>query len=293
MKTQLHPRFEILFVVALALLTTALSPSLSAQSNARIDFTARVAPTDGRPEPVRQLTFYLLRKSLADIRTDVAKQDPAPDLDEFVDSTAWSPEMKAWMKKHHTVQLSGGDFTKLLKPDDIVNVPELFTAFMSRNAGFEGAGFPKPKYKPKDITADPEKYKLQKEEYKTAIKKFITTEPTSILGIDADLTEPNPYEKWSKMLGDRDRRMEKATLNLAQRNYVVAQADTDLDGRGSFSNLPPGDYWIGTLGTQAIAGDVRLRWDYPITIRAGEAAHIDLTNLNAAEPVAKTSDSTP
>ncbi len=269
----------------LALLAIAIPPRLAAQATGRIDFTARVTPTDGRPEPVRQLTFYLSSKSLADIRTEVAQRDPAPDLDEYVDTLSVSPEMKSWMKKNHTVQLSGGDFTKLLTPDDVVNIPELFDAYMSRNAGFAGAGFPKPKYKPKDITADPEKYKQEKADYKAAIKKFIITEPTSMSGIDADLTGINPYEKWSKMVGDRDRRMEKMSLDQAQRKYMVGQADTDLDGRGSFTNIPPGDYWIGTLSTQAVAGDSRVRWDLRITVHAGETTRADLTNLNAAEPL--------
>jgi hypothetical protein len=288
MKTQSH-----FLVATLALLAIAIPTRLAAQATGRIDFTAHVTPTDGRPEPVRQLTFYLSRKSLADIRAEVAQHDPAPDLDAYVDTLSVSPEMKAWMKKNHTVQLSGGDFTKLLTPDDVVNIPELFDAYMSRNAGFAGAGFPKPKYKPKDITADPEKYKQEKADYKAAIKKFMITEPTSMSGIDADLTGVNPYEKWSKMVGDRDRRMEKMSLDQAQRNYIVKQADTDLDGRGAFTNLAPGDYWIGTLATQAIAGDVRIRWDMRITVRAGEITHADLTNLNATEPLRTASTSEP
>jgi hypothetical protein len=60
------------FIRAMALfvssLTILLPARLAAQSAGRIEFTARVAPTGGRPEPVRQLTFYLLRKSLEDSR---------------------------------------------------------------------------------------------------------------------------------------------------------------------------------------------------------------------------------
>lgn len=293
MKTQAHFRFAFVTVLALGLFYVAVPPTLLAQATASLDFTARVAPTDGRPEPVRQFTFYLLRRSLADIRAEVAQRDPAPDLNQYVDTLSSSPEMKSWMKKNHSVQLSGGDFTKLLTPDDVVNIPELFTAYMARNAGFEGIGFPKPKYKEKDISADPEKYRREKEEYKAAVKKFIIAEPTSVLGIDADLTGDNPYDKWSKMLGDRERRMEKMTLDLAQRNYVVAQADTDLEGHGSFANVAPGDYWIGTLGSQAISGDARVRWDLPVTMRAGEVSRVELTNLNAVEPTTTTANAKP
>jgi hypothetical protein len=292
MKTQTHFRFVFLTVI-LGLFCVTLPSALLAQSTATLDFTARVAPTDGRPEPVRQFTFYLLRRSLSDIHAEVEQRDPAPDLDKYVDSLSSSPEMKSWMKKNRSVQLSGGDFTKLLTPDDVVNIPELFNAYMARNEGFEGIGFPKPKYSEKDISANAEKYKREKEALKAAIKKFIIAEPTSVLGIDADLTGDNPYDKWSKMLGDRDRRMEKMTLDLAQRNYVVAQADTDLEGHGSFANVAPGEYWIGTLGSQAISGDARVRWDLPVTMRAGEVTRVELTNLNAVEPPTTTASAKP
>jgi len=64
-----------------------------------VEFTAQVAPTDGRPEPVRQLTFYLLRKSLDDIRQEALLVEPAPDFDKFVDGLTVSPKLKEWMKK--------------------------------------------------------------------------------------------------------------------------------------------------------------------------------------------------
>ena len=282
-----------LTAVVLALLSVAVPVKLDAQASGRIDFTAHVTPTDGRPEPVRQLTFYLSRKSLADIRAEAVDRDPAPDLDAYVDTLKFSPELKAWMKLHHTVQLSGGDFTKSLTPDDVINIPELYKAYMARTSGFAGIGFPKPKYKPKDATVAPEKYKQLKEEYKLAIRKFIADTPESVQGIDTDLHETNPYDKWARVLSDRNRRLEKTTLDLAQRNYVVQQADTDLEGRGSFVNVAPGDYWIGTLGTQAIAGDARVRWDFHVAVRSGEMARADLTNLNATEPLVVSSSIEP
>jgi hypothetical protein len=284
MKTRTH-----FFIAVLVLLAIAIPQRLAAQATGRIDFTAHATPTDGRPEPVREMTFYLSNKSLADVRAEAGQRDPVPDLNAFVDSLTVSPELKAWMKKHQTVELSGGEFTKLLTADDIVDIPEIYKAYMSRNDGFEGIGFPKPKYKEKEATSAPEKYKQQKEEYKAAIKKFITVMPESIEGIDADLADVNPYEKWARILNDRNRRLEKMTLDLAQRNYAVKQTDTDIEGRGSFADVAPGDYWIGTLGTQAIAGDTRIRWDLHVTVRAGEVTHANLTNLNAAEPLGASS----
>ena len=117
---------------------------LAAQSLGRVEFSARVAPTGGQPEPVRQLTFYLLRKSLEDIRAEALQTAPIPDLDKFIDGLGVSGELKAWMKKHRTVQLSGEAFIKSLTPDDIVDVPEFFKAYMAHNEAFRGLSFPEP-----------------------------------------------------------------------------------------------------------------------------------------------------
>jgi hypothetical protein len=35
------------------------------------------------------------------------------------------------------------------------------------------------------------------------------------------------------------------------------------------------------IGTEAISGDVRLHWDFPVTVRQGETARVELSNLNA------------
>ena len=99
----------------------AMPARLPAQATGAVEFSAEVAPTGGRPEPVRQLTFYLLSKSLDGIRAEAAQLEPAPDLDKFVDGLTVSPELKSWMKKHHSVQLSGTDFTKSLTPDEIID----------------------------------------------------------------------------------------------------------------------------------------------------------------------------
>ena len=62
-----------------------LPAHLAAQSTGRIEFMALVTPTGGQPEPVRQLTFYLLRKSVEDIRAEALQTAPAPALDKFID----------------------------------------------------------------------------------------------------------------------------------------------------------------------------------------------------------------
>jgi len=277
--------------IAAGLLLIAWPARMLAQTSGSIEFSAHVAPTGGRPEPVRQLTFYLLRKSLDDIRAEAVQLEPAPDLGQFVDALTVSPELKAWMKKHHSVQLSGGDFTKSLTPEEIMDVPEFFAAYMSRNVGFKGNGFPDPKFKEKDREANAEKYKQQKEDYYAAIHRFIKATPESVQGIDLSFNDINPSAKWEHLLSDQRRRLESRTFELAQQRYLAAQTDTDLEGRGSFARLAPGTYWIGMIGIQAMSGDVRVRWDLPVTVRPGETTRVALTNLNAAKSYRAAQDS--
>jgi hypothetical protein len=270
--------------LGLGLFLIAMPARVAAQSTGGIEFSAQVTPTDGRPEPVRQLTFYLLRKNLDNVREEAMQLEPAPDLYKFADGLSVSPKLKAWMKKNHTAQLSGTDFTKSLTADDIMDVPEFYDAYMSLNSEFQGTGFPKPKYKEKDRIAKPEKYKQQKEDYREAILKFIGVTPESVRGIDANLNDINPFVKWEQLLSEQRQRLEKRTLELAQTRYLAAQTDTNLEGHGSFAGLAPGNYWIGMLNMQAVAGDVRLRWDVPVTVQPGKTIRVELTNLNAAKP---------
>jgi hypothetical protein len=279
MKSQSCLRVIALFFGLLVVLSPA---RLVAQSTGRVDFIALVAPTGGQPEPVRQLTFYLLRKSLEDIRAEAASQSaPAAELDKFIDGLDLSPELKAWMTKHQTVRLSGDDFTKALTAKEIVEVPEFFKAYMTHNMAYRGIGFPQPKFKEKDLAANPEKYKDQKEEYEAAVRKFIANAPDTVKGMDLELLDLNPYTKWQGLEGKQQQRLDARTYRLAAERYVVAHTDTDLDGRGSFAGIAPGRYWIGMIGTEAISGDVRVRWDFPVTVRQGETARLELSNLNA------------
>ena len=286
MKIKLHMRCA---GIVLGLLLAAGPGRIAAQSTGSgtagsVEFTAQVAPTDGRPEPVRQLTFYLLRKSLDDIRQEALQLEPPPDLDAFVDSLTVSPKLKDWMKKNHTVLLGSRTLAKSLTADDVVDIPEFYNAYMLRNSGYEGAGFPKPKFKLKDEVSNPSKFIEQKAEYKEAVRKYAGTTPESIQGIETKLMDVDPSVKWELITAEHRRRLDKRTLDLAQTRYLVAQADTNLDGRGLFAGLAPGNYWINMMGLQAISGDVRLRWDVPVMVRAGESTHVELSNLNALKP---------
>jgi len=278
-------------IVLLAALTILLPSRFAAQSRGRVEFTARVAPSGGQAEPVRQLPFYLLSKSLEDIHAEALQLAPAPDLDKFIDGLDASPELKTWMKKNHSVQLSGDDFTKKLTPDEILQIPEFFKAYMEHNAAFRGIGFPEPKYKEKDRTVNPEKYQAQKKAYEDGIRKFIAGSPDSVKGMDLELVVSNPYPKWASLERKHSEVLDASALRLAQERYVVARTDTDLEGHGSFAGLAPGNYWISSFGADAVSGDVRQHWDLRVTVRQGEIAHADLSNFNAVRPSATAQNS--
>ncbi len=288
MKTKSFLRKTALLLGALALLLPA---HLAAQSTGSVEFVALVAPTGGQPEPVRQMTFYLLRKSVDDIRREALQATPAPDLDKFVDGLDVSPELKTWMTKHQSVRLSGEDFTKSLKPEEIVDIPEFFKAYMAHNEAYRGVGFPEPKFKEKERTSNPEKYNDQKEAYKAAVRKFIAGAPSTVQGMDLELLDLNPYTKWLSLQGRQRDSLETRAFGLAKERYLVARTNSDLEGHGTFTGVAPGNYWIGMIGTEAISGDVHLRWDLPVTVKPGETASIELSNLNAAKSSASAQNS--
>jgi hypothetical protein len=275
-KTSIHAA-ALLF----ASLCFVLPARLAAQSLGSVEFEARVAPSGGQAEPVRQLSFYLLRKSFEDIRAEALQSAPAPDLNQFIDGLEFTPELKAWMKKHHTAQLSGEEFTKSLTADDIVDTSELFKAYMSHNEAYRGLGFPEPKFRDKDRKKNPEKYQAQKVQYDAAIRKFIAASPDTVKGMDLELVNLNPSAKWIALENKHAKMVDANAMQLAQERYVAARTETDLEGRGSFSNIAPGNYWIGMFGAEAISGDVRQHWDLRVTVREGETARVELSNFNA------------
>jgi hypothetical protein len=274
-----------LCIRAIALLTAScavwIPMAVAAQSAGRVEFTAAVVPTGGQAEPVRQMTFYLLRKSVEDIRSETLQDAPPGDLAKFIDGLSVSPELKAWMQKHHSVRLSGDDFTKSLTPEDIVGIPEFFKAYMAHNEAYRGLGFPEPKFREKDREANPEKYKDQKEEYEAAVRKFIGKAAATKQGMDLELVDLNPEPKWESAEGKRRQMVETRAFQLAQQRYVIARTETDLSGHGSFSGIAPGNYWIGMFGPDAVSGDVHLHWDLPVSVRSGETASVELSNYNA------------
>lgn len=263
----------------LALLTFAMAVPASAQQAGGIEFATRVAPSAGRSEPARRLPLFLLRKSYADIQKEAEEIELKPNLEKFVDELEVSKELKAWMKRTKTVQLTAGDFNKMATVDDVFDVPEFYEAFITQNAG--DVGFPTPKYSDRDRERNPQKYERQREEYRVRLRKFTRENPHTMTGIDVHLASVDPGQRWARLEHDRRNRVRHRGLELAQTKYLVARLETDLEGRGSLRNIPPGDYWLSTLNEEAVAGDARLRWDTPVSVQAGRVTRLELSNVNA------------
>lgn len=275
--------FLLAFAAAFAGVT---APSQS--ETGALEFVAHVTPTAARPEPVREFTFYILTKSYQQISKEIEAEDQLPERDKFIDELKVSPELKAWLKAHEILDLTLPGLDKAVTPDEVIKVPEFLLAYQRSNSGGVTNGIPKPKYADADKVDHPDRYQKQHEEYLTALKKFIVLHPETESGMEMELDAINPQRKWAKIESDHRRRVQHMAPDLAQTKYFVAKTDTDLDGRGSILRLSAGNYWISSLNLDVNAGDMRVRWDVPVTIQPGQTARIELTNLNASDARAAT-----
>ena len=274
------------FVLGLLLWALCLSSStyaLAQTATGSLEFMAHITPTSAKPEPVRQFTFYILTKSYQDIVKEIEEKDPVPPRDQFIDSLKVSPELKTWLKGHDTLDLTEPDLDKLLTPDDILNVPEFLLAYQRSNSGGVTSGLPKPKYTDALKEKDPAKYEKLKQDYLAALKKFVRAHPESVSGVELELDGVNPQRKWAAIQSERHKRVQHTAPDIAQLKFLAAKVDTDLEGHAFVPGLAPGNYWISSLNLDANAGDLRVRWDVPVKIEAGQTARIELSNLNTTE----------
>jgi len=248
-----------------------------------LEFTAHITPSAAKPEPVRDFTFYILTKSYTEIVKEAEGKDPVPQRDEIIDGLKVSPELRTWLKNHDTMDLTSPDVDKLMTPDDVITVPEFLLAYQRSNSGGVTKGLPKPKYTEAERTKDPEKYEKLRQDYLNALRKFIRSYPETVSGVELELDGVNPERKWSALQKDRNRRVERTAPDMAQLNFLAAKVDTDLNGHASVAGLAPGNYWISSLNLQANAGDMRVSWDVPVKIEAGQMTRIELSNLNTTE----------
>jgi hypothetical protein len=272
-----------MFLSAVAGALSLAAPAYAQNDSGALEITARITPTAGRPEPVRQFTFYILSKSYSEIVKEVEEKDPIPPRDQFIDNLKVSPELRAWLKGHDTLDLTDPDIDRLLTPDDILNIPEFLRAYQRSNSGGVTKGLPKPKYTEDDKTEHPEKYEKLKQEYLVSLKKFIRSNPATVSGIELEFEGANPQRKWAALQNDRRTRVQRVAPDIAQLKFLAAKADTDLEGRASLPALAPGDYWISTLNLHADSGDMRVRWDVPVKIEPGKTTRVELSNLNSID----------
>jgi hypothetical protein len=273
---------RILLLVSVFSLAATLR--VGAQSaNGALEFTARITPTAAKPEPVRDVTFYVLTKSYNDIVKEIEERDGSPAREKFIDGLKLSPELRAWLQQHDVMDLTMPGVDKLITPDDVLQVPEFLQAYERSNRGGVTNGLPVPKFREADKTENPARYEKQHQEYMNAIKKFITGRPETMSGMELELDGVNPARKWAEAQSTHKRRVLQMAPAEAQTRYFAAKADTDLEGHASISGLAPGNYWLSTLALTATAGDARLRWDVPVKIAAGQTLRIELTNLNSTD----------
>jgi len=247
-----------------------------------LEFAARITPTSGKPEPVRQFTFYLLTRDYAEIVREADAASALPSREEFIDSLKVSPELKTWMKAHNTVNIATQEVELGLTAGEIISIPEFLAAYLQANSGIT-QDLPREKYKESDKTAHPEHYKKLRQNYLAALKKFIESHRQTLASISIYLDPVNPAHLWNKLSVEHSRKVARLAPEYAQTKYLAGKTDTDLDGRGIFLAIPAGSYWLSTLGQDAAAGDMRVRWNVPVALTGGKVARIELSTLNAAE----------
>lgn len=264
------------------------APHAVAQTGS-IEFVIHVSPTDGVEEPVRGFPVYLLTKSFEDIQKEADAAYPKENQDDFISGLDVSKELKDWMKKNQCITFSGVDFIKKIKPDDVMNVPEFYKAYMDRNAGDQASGFPMPKFKEADKQKDPAKYEKEKAKYKDDVQHYVEQVPESINGIDMNLQDIDPSRKWNALEAKRTPQVQRRVIDLAEGKYLVARTETNLQGQGFFPNVLPGTYFLTTLNVPATVGDARPSWDVPLTVQPGQVAYQVLSNVNAVQDAAHVS----
>ena len=260
------------------------SPAALAQSAAApatLEFTVQAAPTSGRPEKVMRHPFYLLRASLDEIEKTARAQVAPPDLNTFIGELKVSPELQEWMKRNQWVALMGDEFLSHVTADDILEVPEFKHAYVTRNLIMVGLGFPRRKAKPTDREKNPAKWEESEKRYWEEVRAYAILHPESKQGMDEHLLEINSGTEWNARLERHEQSVRQRLLQLVQRDFLVAQAETDYEGRARFKGVPPGRYWLTNLFQIVRAGDVHLRWELPVELNAGQAHYLELSNANA------------
>src|SRR5258708_33816909 len=216
--------------------------ALRAQSGAgALEFTAKVTPTAAKAEPAREFTIYLLTKSYDQIVKELYERDGPPTREKVIDGLKLRPELREWLHKHDVMDITLPGFDKLLTPDDVLQVPEFLLAYQRSNSGGVTNGIPKPKYRDADKTEHPERYEKQRQEYLSALKKFIQAHPETVSGMELELDGVNPARKWAEAQNSHRRRVQQLAPTEAQTTYLAAKTHTQLTWQSQIRGLPPGN----------------------------------------------------
>src|SRR5258706_10540292 len=199
--------------------------TLAQSATGSLELAARISPTAARPEPVRQFTFYVLTKSYAEVVKEVEAENVVQSREKFIEGLKLSPELKEWLKAHDIFDLTMPGLDRLVTPDDIIHVPEFLLAYQRSNSGGVTSGIPKPKYADADKTAHPDRYNKQLQDYYLALKKFIQNNPSTVSGIELELTGVNPQDKWSKIQAEHSRRVVRLGPEFAQAQHFVGKSE--------------------------------------------------------------------
>lgn len=274
---------SVLVVVILVSLPVPAAAQ-SAAAPATLEFTVQATPSGGRPEKVMRHPFYLLRASVEEIEEAARAQSTPPELNAFIDELKVSPELREWMKRSQIVALTGDEFLSHVTADDILEVPEFRHAYVTRNLIMVGLGFPKRKAKLTDQEKNPAKWEESEKRYWEEVRAYAILHPETKQGMDEQLIEITSGKDWNLRLERHEQEFRQRFLQLVHREYLVAQAETDYEGRARFTGVPAGRYWLTNLFQTVRAGDVHLRWELPVELRAGQAHYLELSNANARLP---------
>src|SRR2546422_9729122 len=130
----------------------------------------------------------------------------------------------------------------MLTPDDVVDIPEFQDAYMTANTGGLAPGMPRPKYSEALKTSHPAKYERLRQQYITALKKFVAMNPGTLAGIEAYLDAVNPARGWNQLAAAHRNRMARRGPGNAQTRDLVGETGTEFEGPGSLLHGPPGVY---------------------------------------------------
>ncbi len=267
---------------ATLLVVGAAAGNQESAAGGRLEFSAAVTPASGRSEPARRLTIFLLTRSFQDIGRAAEEKTPRPDLNAYVDGLTASKELKAWMKKHHSVTITGAEFHNRLDADDLFGVPEFLDAYVKGNLTALTEGFPTDKSNANELKRNPQKYEAVHKAYQTKLRQFLAARPQSKEEMDTILEDMDASKPWAMEEERWRERCHARALEMAQTDYLAAKTVTDLDGRGAFQ-AAPGAYWLSSLDGEALGGDQHLRWDVAVEVRAGAVTRVELSNLNAVK----------